>query len=282
MILDFSRSAFSIHSPPCINIEAMERIFICNRKSSTVRPNLPQMLQVNFDHCAIESVPVWFNRCRHFRKVIKSAGTIIGAPLPDITKVYTHSIIRDSPHQAFYLFNPLPSGKKRSVQVHKDEESFIFPSCSQAANQSSPVPFSLFSWTNVSDLRNRRIVFDCNIWTFTYWWFTITFLTDNLLFPPVLCWKWLNKNKTFSPSSICLFSFVDLDFVWFFIFFYSYLVSLCKSDLERGRREAKYISDPVFWHFIGHGSAIKQLFINGKCGRNDAALPRTTDAPPSC
>lgn len=110
MILDFSRSAFSIHSTLHINIEAVERIFsfrflgltisgsdlswnnnLRNRKSSIVLPNLPQMLQVDFNHCAIDLLHLLHTlSCLH----------------------PTHSIIRDSPQQAFYLFNLLPSGKK--------------------------------------------------------------------------------------------------------------------------------------------------------------------------
>lgn len=35
-----------------------------------------------------------------------------------------------------------------------------------------------------------------------------------------------------------------------------------------------------FLYFIGHSSMINQLFINGRCGRIGAALPKTTVAPP--
>lgn len=59
--------------------------------------NLLQKLLVNCYYCAIQSVltysmSVWINRCtktgqQALQRLIKSAGEIVGAPLPDITTV---------------------------------------------------------------------------------------------------------------------------------------------------------------------------------------------------
>lgn len=214
------------------------------------------MLQVNFDHCAIEStltdyMSVWFNRCSHFKRCHNLPGRSL-APHYKISPQSPPPAHQGHSPPGFFSVQP-PALRKKGLSRHRRMKNRSFsPHAVRLLNRAplSCFPCSLRQMWLIYTNGRIVLVFDCNIWTFVYLWFTTTFLTDKLLFPsPVLCRKWLNKNKTFSPRSICQFSlriWILFYFIIIIFFFYSYLVSLCKSHSERGRREAKYISDPFF------------------------------------
>uniref|UniRef100_A0A8C5G818 Reverse transcriptase domain-containing protein n=2 Tax=Gouania willdenowi TaxID=441366 RepID=A0A8C5G818_GOUWI len=91
--------------------------------------NLDSKLLLTFYRSTIESlltycITVWYGSCteadrRRLQRVIKTAQRIVGCPLPSLTDIYTsrclnraHSIIKDSSHPGFHMFNLLPSGRR--------------------------------------------------------------------------------------------------------------------------------------------------------------------------
>ena len=158
MIIDFRKSAqHNHHLPLYINGEEVERVtsfkFLGltlteelsweNNTASVLgkaqqrlfylrklrKEHLPQRLLSNFYRCAIESVltyclNVWFSSCTKaeqaaIQRLIKTAGRIIGAELPDIYSISSsrclqrsNRILTDPSHPAHYLFPLLPSGKR--------------------------------------------------------------------------------------------------------------------------------------------------------------------------
>ncbi|XP_067289387.1 uncharacterized protein, partial [Pseudorasbora parva] len=105
---------------------AHQRLFFLR----TLRKNqLSSTIQVNFYHCAIESiltncVTVWYGSCsiaerKALQRVVKTAQRITGTPLPAIQHIQkkrclhqARSILKDSSHPAYRLFTLLPSSRR--------------------------------------------------------------------------------------------------------------------------------------------------------------------------
>lgn len=158
MILDFSRSVFSIHSPLHINIEAVERIFSFIFLGLTVSDDLSwnnslSSEKLNSSTKLATDASGEFRPLHHrertdllrvsvvqqvqaLQKVTKL--TIIGSPRQDISTVTTSCCLHPT-------HNIIRSVKGLSRRTRMKNLFFSPPSCSQAAKQSSTVLFSSLS-----------------------------------------------------------------------------------------------------------------------------------------
>ena len=99
---------------------------------------LKKKLLVSFYRCSVESVlsygiSLWFASCtaaerKVLQRVINTAQKVIGCSLPPLEDIYktrclrkAHSILRDSTHPGYHLFELLPSGRRFRTIIAKTD-----------------------------------------------------------------------------------------------------------------------------------------------------------------